>query len=194
MSERRIRAHEVEDIAAARIGELGLDPLTFRAMFGIFRLGGRMFNDLESTIHKPAGWSLAGFRVMFLLWVGGPMESHEIARLAGLSRAAISSAVNTLERDGLVDRRRESDDRRVVTVYLTDDGAERLEAAYLAQGSPDPAGVRRARTVRHRDLPDQPNPDPHGRRGPRRRPVRTGRQPRAVGRHRSSVGDRAIRL
>ena len=96
-------------------------------MFGIFRLGGRMFNDLESTIHKPAGWSLAGFRVMFLLWVGGPMESHEIARLAGLSRAAISSAVNTLERDGLVDRRRESDDRRVVTVYLTDDGAERLK-------------------------------------------------------------------
>ena len=29
MSERRIRAHEVEDIAAERIGELGLDPLTF---------------------------------------------------------------------------------------------------------------------------------------------------------------------
>ena len=72
---------------------------------------------------------------MFLLWVGGPMESHEIARLAGLSRAAISSAVNTLERDGLVDRRRESDDRRVVTVYLTDDGAERLEAAYRAQNA-----------------------------------------------------------
>ena len=78
---------------------------------------------------------LQGFRVMFLLWVGGPMESHEIARLAGLSRAAISSAVNTLERDGLVDRRRESDDRRVVTVYLTDDGAERLEAAYRAQNA-----------------------------------------------------------
>lgn len=135
MSERRIRAHEVEDIAAERIGELGLDPLTFRAMFGIFRLGGRMFNDLESTIHKPAGWSLAGFRVMFLLWVGGPMESHEIARLAGLSRAAISSAVNTLERDGLVDRRRESDDRRVVTVYLTNDGADRLEAAYRTQNA-----------------------------------------------------------
>ena len=32
--------------------------------------------------------------------------------------------------DGLVDRRRESDDRRVVTVYLANDGAERLEAAY----------------------------------------------------------------
>ncbi len=133
MTDRRIRSDEFEDVAADRVVAEGLDPVTFRAMFGIFRLGGRMFNDLETRIHRPAGWSLAGFRVMFLLWVGGPMESYEIARLAGLSRAAISSAVNTLERDGLVDRRRESDDRRVVTVYLTDDGAARLEEAYRAQ-------------------------------------------------------------
>ena len=133
MSDHRIRADEFEDVAAARVVNEGLDPVTFRAMFGIFRLGGRMFNDLEARVHRPAGWSLAGFRVMFLLWVVGPVESFEIARLTGLSRAAISSAVNTLERDGLVDRRRESDDRRVVTVYLTDDGATRLESAYRAQ-------------------------------------------------------------
>jgi DNA-binding MarR family transcriptional regulator len=133
MTEHRIRAGDFEDLAAARVIEEGLDPLTYRAMFGVFRLSGRMFTDLETRIHRPAGWSLAGFRVMFLLWVAGPMESFEIARLAGLSRAAISSAVNTLERDGLVDRRRESTDRRVVTVYLTDDGASRLVAAYRAQ-------------------------------------------------------------
>ncbi|MEM9465119.1 MAG: MarR family transcriptional regulator [Actinomycetota bacterium] len=133
MSDHRIRADDFEDVAADRVVEQGLDPVTFRAMYGIFRLGGRMFNDLEAQVHRPAGWSLAGFRVMFLLWVAGPMESHEIARLAGLTRAAISSAVNTLERDRLVDRRRESDDRRVVTVHLTDDGASRIEDAYQAQ-------------------------------------------------------------
>lgn len=133
MTDHRVRAGEFEDDAAERVVADGLDPLSFRAMFGVFRLAGRMFSDLETEIHRPAGWSLAGFRVMFILWVLGPVESHEIARLAGLSRAAISSAVNTLERDGLVDRRRESADRRVVTVYLTDDGASRLQAAYAAQ-------------------------------------------------------------
>lgn len=133
MTERHVRAGDFEDDAADHVAALGLDPVTFRAMFGVFRLGGRMFSDLETEIHRPAGWSLAGFRVMFILWVLGPVESHEIARLAGLSRAAISSAVNTLERDGLVDRRRESADRRVVTVYLTDDGAKRLEDAYVRQ-------------------------------------------------------------
>lgn len=135
MTDRHIRADDFEDVAAARVADEGLDAVTFRAMYGIFRLSGRMFNDLEASVHRPAGWSLAGFRVMFLLWVVGPMESFEIARLAGLTRAAISSAVNTLERDGLVDRRRESADRRVVTVYLTDDGADRLEAAYGAQNT-----------------------------------------------------------
>ncbi len=135
MTERRVRAGEFEDSAADHIAALDLDPVTFRAMFGVFRLAGRMFSDLETEIHRPAGWSLAGFRVMFILWVLGPLESHEIARLAGLSRAAISSAVNTLERNGLVDRRRESIDRRVVTVYLTDDGATRLEAAYRRQNT-----------------------------------------------------------
>lgn len=133
MTQRRMRAGDFEDTAAEHVATLGLDPVTFRTMFGVFRLGARMFNDLETKIHRPAGWSLAGFRVMFILWVLGPIESHEIARLAGLSRAAISSAVNTLGRDGLVDRRRESADRRVVTVYLTNDGADRLEDAYGRQ-------------------------------------------------------------
>ena len=39
-----------------------------------------------------------------------------------MSRASISSVLNTLQRDGLIERRRESSDRRVVTVVLTDRG------------------------------------------------------------------------
>ena len=76
---------------------------------------------------------MAGFRVMFCVWVGGELEPRDIARLSGLSRAAVSSVLNTLERDGLVARFRESDDRRLVTVRLTSDGAERLVAAYRRQ-------------------------------------------------------------
>lgn len=135
MNGRRLHADGFEDLAARRVVDEGLDPNSFRAMFGIFRLGGRMFSDLETLVHRPAGWSLAGFRVMFIVWVIGPTESHEIARLAGLSRAAISSAVNTLERDGLVERHRESTDRRIVTVHLTEDGNARLTAAYREQNA-----------------------------------------------------------
>ena len=47
------RGHRRRADWRARVGSADLP-----AMFGIFRLGGRMFNDPESTIHKPAGWSL----------------------------------------------------------------------------------------------------------------------------------------
>ena len=76
---------------------------------------------------------MAGFRVMFCVWVAGELEPREIAHFSGLSRAAVSSVLNTLERDGLVERSRESPDRRLVTVRLTDDGADRLIGAYSRQ-------------------------------------------------------------
>jgi DNA-binding MarR family transcriptional regulator len=105
----------------------------FRASFDLIRLSTRLVQHLESTVHRPAGWSMAGFRVMFCVWVADGLEPRDIARLSGLSRAAVSSVLNTLERDGLVARLHESDDRRLVTVRLTDDGRSRIEAAYRRQ-------------------------------------------------------------
>ena len=103
------------------------------ASFALIRASTRLVQRLEAEVHREAGWSMAGFRVMFCVWVGGELEPREIARLSGLSRAAVSSVLNTLERDGLVERTRESHDRRLVTVRLTDDGGRRLVAAYRQQ-------------------------------------------------------------
>ena len=61
------------------------------------------------------------------------MEAHRIAVLAGLSRASVSSVVNTLERDDYVVRSREQDDRRLVTVSLTRTGADAVRDAYEGQ-------------------------------------------------------------
>jgi DNA-binding MarR family transcriptional regulator len=69
------------------------------------------------------------------VWVSGPLEPRRIARLAGISRAAVSSVLNTLERDGLVQRARDKSDRRLVTVRLTPEGRRRLLAAYRRQNS-----------------------------------------------------------
>jgi DNA-binding MarR family transcriptional regulator len=109
------------------------DLATFRASFDLIRLSTRLVQRIESTVHHPAGWSMAGFRVMFCVWVAGDLEPRDIARLSGLSRAAVSSVLNTLERDGLVERRRESEDRRLVTVRLSPSGAEKVADAYRRQ-------------------------------------------------------------
>lgn len=122
--------------ASARVVELlgdDADLDTFAAAFTLFRLFTRVLHDLETTAHREHGLSTAGFRVLFTVWVMDESEPREIARLSGVSRAAVSGVLNTLERDGLVDKRKDQPDRRLITVRLTDRGERTLRTAYEAQ-------------------------------------------------------------
>ncbi len=78
--------------------------------------------DIESRVHRPHGWSWSGFRVLFTLWTAGPLESRQITRRTGMSRAGVSALIKTLERDGLITRTRSETDRRTVELTLTEKG------------------------------------------------------------------------
>jgi len=127
--------NDFEAVATARVQELAddLDLDTFAAAFNLFRVSTQFLQDLESVVHRPLGLSIAGFRVMFTVWVYDHLEPREIARLSGVTRAAVSGVLNTLDREGLVERTREQADRRLVTVRLTEDGVELLREAYSKQ-------------------------------------------------------------
>ncbi len=122
-------------LAAERVHELveDLDADAFTASFNLFRLSARLLQDLETTVHRPRGLSLAGFRVLFTVWVHDQLEPRELATLSGVSRAAISGVLKTLERDGLVERTREQPDRRLVTVRVTHKGERLLRETYEEQ-------------------------------------------------------------
>ena len=107
------------------------DLSAFSVVFTLLRAADRVAYDLD-TVHRPLGWTWPGFRLLFWLWLLGPLEPREIAPLASTSRASVSSALNTLERDGFVLRHRNSSDRRLVTVELTERGRERIAAAFEA--------------------------------------------------------------
>ncbi len=109
--------------------------------FNVIRLANRMVWDLESTVHRRRGWSWAGFRILFTLWIAGPLEPRALARLSAVTRASISSVLNTLERDGLVRRRRESPDRRIVTVDLTPAGRAEVAEAFREHNAREQAWV-----------------------------------------------------
>jgi DNA-binding MarR family transcriptional regulator len=109
----------------------GVDARAMRLVLSLYRASNAMVYDLESTVHRPHGWSWAGFRVLFVLWLAGPLEAKRVAQLSGMSRAAVSALVNTLERDGLVARLRKAGrDRRAVELSLTDTGAEVFAGAF----------------------------------------------------------------
>lgn len=114
--------------AASLDGDVDLEALT--AALNLVRVSNLLVNDLESLVHRPSGWTWAGFRVMFAVFVTNQAEPREVARLAGVSRASVSGVLNTLERDGLILRERSSADRRIVTIRLTERGRRATVEAF----------------------------------------------------------------
>ncbi|MFK0281343.1 MarR family winged helix-turn-helix transcriptional regulator [Streptomyces sp. NPDC090499] len=112
-----------------------VDPLPMRLVLTLHRAANMLVYDLESTVHRPRGLSWPGFRVLFALWLAGPMESRKAAELTGMSRAAVSALVNTLERDGLVAKERAPYDGRAVLLGLSDQGRSVIKDAFTAHNA-----------------------------------------------------------
>lgn len=66
--------------------------------------------------------SLAGLGVLRILMGADGLKASEVADRAWSSPGTLTSVVNTLVRDGFVERRPDEADRRVVRLYITDAG------------------------------------------------------------------------
>ena len=117
------------------------DPVAMRLGLTLHRLAGALVYDWESTVHRPRGFSWCGFRVLFVLWLAGLLEQRHAAWLSGMSRAAVSALVKTLERDGLVTRTQVPHDRRAVRLALTESGHAAVTEAYQAHNARERAWV-----------------------------------------------------
>ena len=80
------------------------DARATRVILTLNRAASLVTYDLESSIHRPRGGSWSAFRMMFVLWLAGPMEPNVVANLAGMSRAAVSNLAKTLVARGLLRR------------------------------------------------------------------------------------------
>ncbi|QUH02540.1 MarR family transcriptional regulator [Saccharopolyspora erythraea] len=116
-----------------------VDPVAMRLVLTLHRATSALVYDLESSVHRPRGLSWPGFRVLFVLWLAGPLEGKRVAELSGMSRAAVSALVKTLERDGTISRRQRERDRRVVSFELTEAGREAILGAYTAHNEREQA-------------------------------------------------------
>jgi DNA-binding MarR family transcriptional regulator len=66
--------------------------------------------------------SMAGLGVLRILMGEDGLKASEVADRAWSSPGTLTSVVNTLTRDGFVERRPDEADRRVVRLYITDAG------------------------------------------------------------------------
>jgi DNA-binding MarR family transcriptional regulator len=103
---------------------------SMRLILLLHRITNSIVYDLVSTVHRPSGWSWAGFRLLFALWVLGPVDSKTAAAASGMSRAAVTALVRTLARDGMVQKLGDPHDGRSVVIALTGEGQDRLSEAF----------------------------------------------------------------
>jgi DNA-binding MarR family transcriptional regulator len=120
------------EVAVTRITrrEPRVDEESMRLVLLLHRVTNSIIYDLVSAVHRPSGWSWGGFRLLFALWVLGPVDSKTVAAASGMSRPAVTALVRTLERDGMVQKLGDPHDGRSVVIALTGDGQDRLSEAF----------------------------------------------------------------
>jgi DNA-binding MarR family transcriptional regulator len=125
------------DYAIDRAGRAlpGIDPLAMRLVLSLHRAANMLVYDLESTVHRPRGLSWPGFRVMFVIWLAGPLEAKKVAELSGMSRAAVSALVATLGKDGFVVKDRDPNDGRALRLGLTPAGLDAITSDFRAHNA-----------------------------------------------------------
>ena len=119
------------------------------------RIGGinyrikRMHNETLEQL----GLTLSDWHVLTALrWSGAPYRRKAgwLARRADLTSGAMTSRLDALEKDGLLRRLRDPEDRRSVLVELTEKGLERHEQAMAIQ-APKEALLAEALTAREKE-------------------------------------------
>src|SRR5436190_23807466 len=115
------------------------DPLAHRALESLFRAESTVRRRLSSDLERE-GISAAGFSVLVVLvTAGGELELRTLRRRLRTSKANATEIVDTLERRGLVGRRRLEHDRRAAVVGITAQGeelAQRLSPEHATRVAP----------------------------------------------------------
>jgi DNA-binding MarR family transcriptional regulator len=113
-----------------RTSGLSIDYPAMAVISNIWRAAMAMKLKLERSVLKEYKLSWSGFSTLFIVWVWGPAEVRDIARLQGVSRPTITSNVSNLERRGWCKRRDSTEDRRLITVELTRKGKQVIEELF----------------------------------------------------------------
>ncbi|OLT29655.1 MarR family transcriptional regulator [Nocardiopsis sp. CNR-923] len=129
-----------------------VDAEAMRMVLTLNRATSMVVYDLESSVHRPRGLTWPGFRVIFALWLAGPMEAKTTAEISGMSRAALSALLNTLERDGLIVRERAEHDRRALQLSLTEAGYGAILGGFRAHNRRESAWAEALEPDERREL------------------------------------------
>lgn len=97
------------------------------------RVSRLLIYDYDSGIHRPAGSSWAAYRVLFVIWVSGPLSPARIAEHTGMGKSAISNLLKPLLAQGHITQEASAGDRRFKVLALTESGRARVNELFRSQ-------------------------------------------------------------
>lgn len=110
-----------------------IDAEASRVIISLNRAANLVIYDLEASVHRPRGLSWSAFRLLFVLWLAGPLEPGRAAKLVGMSRAAVSNLSNTLTTKGMLHKRPSDVDGRTILLELSEEGIAYTRTAFKEQ-------------------------------------------------------------
>ena len=115
-------------------GDTGAQPPEDAPLPALVMVAIRLVGAFVGSTAQCTGISPAGLGVMRLLAARDGLKSSEVAAWGFWTPGTVTSVVDTLARDGYVERRREPTDRRVVRLHLTEMGREKVADAVSLLG------------------------------------------------------------
>lgn len=115
---------------ARQIPDLNVEH--FGPLWHFFTVGHLVSTDLDGIARK-LGYSFADLDFLGTLAIDErtALRATDLASSLYVSNAVISNRISRLEKDGLIERRRNSDDRRAFDLILTDKGRVLIEQAIV---------------------------------------------------------------
>lgn len=95
----------------------------------------RLMTRLYQPLLEPMGLTYPQYVVLMILWEEAPCTVSQLCRRALLNTNTLTPVLKRLEQSGWVERRRDTEDERVVRVYLTEAGRELREQARCIPGT-----------------------------------------------------------
>jgi DNA-binding MarR family transcriptional regulator len=98
-------------------------------LYALLAVAVRSMGAFWSQAAQGTGLSPAGLGVLRVLVARDGLKSSEVAARGWSTPATVTSVVDTLVRDGYVQRRRDDEDRRVVRLFVTEAGRRKCDEA-----------------------------------------------------------------
>jgi len=129
--DRELLPEELETINQLNKAPLkSLDPYAISITTNLYRIAQGLKLKMEREVLSQYNLSWTAFSILYDLWVLGAMETKNLAKSSGITKATVSNVTNTLEKKEFCFRKVDNRDRRTVYVMITEKGKKAMEEMY----------------------------------------------------------------